>query len=70
MLGLARRVNARFLTMTSEVYGDPEIHPQPETYNGSVILGIRSCYDELKELNLYVLTTTECMEGYKSSENI
>ena len=52
MLGLARRVNARFLmASTSEVYGDPEIHPQPETYNGSVNpIGIRSCYDEGKRI--------------------
>ncbi len=52
MLGLARRVNARFLmASTSEVYGDPEIHPQPESYRGSVnTTGIRSCYDEGKRI--------------------
>lgn len=52
MLGLARRVNARLLlASTSEVYGDPEIHPQPETYRGSVnTIGIRSCYDEGKRI--------------------
>ncbi len=52
MLGLARRVNARILfASTSEVYGDPEIHPQPETYKGSVnTLGVRSCYDEGKRI--------------------
>ena len=38
MLGLAKRVNARFfLASTSEIYGDPEVHPQPESYRGSVI---------------------------------
>ena len=52
MLGLARRVNARILlASTSEVYGDPEIHPQPEEYKGSVNpIGIRSCYDEGKRI--------------------
>ena len=52
MLGMARRVGARFLmASTSEVYGDPEIHPQPETYKGSVNpIGIRSCYDEGKRI--------------------
>jgi len=52
MLGLARRVNAKFLmASTSEVYGNPELHPQPETYNGSVNpIGIRSCYDEGKRI--------------------
>lgn len=50
MLGLAKRVGARFAhASTSEVYGDPEVHPQPETYWGSVNPhGIRSCYDEGK----------------------
>ena len=52
MLGLARRVNARLLlASTSEVYGDPEIHPQPESYRGCVNnIGIRSCYDEGKRI--------------------
>ena len=52
MLGLARRVNARILlASTSEVYGDPEVHPQPEEYKGSVNpIGIRSCYDEGKRI--------------------
>ncbi len=52
MLGLARRVGARLLlASTSEVYGDPEIHPQPETYRGCVnTIGIRSCYDEGKRI--------------------
>jgi len=50
MLGLAKRINARILqTSTSEVYGDPEVHPQPESYWGKVNpIGIRSCYDEGK----------------------
>jgi len=50
MLGLARRLRARILqASTSEVYGDPEVHPQPENYRGSVNpIGIRSCYDEGK----------------------
>ena len=52
MLGLARRVGARILlASTSEVYGDPEVHPQPENYRGSVnALGPRSCYDEGKRI--------------------
>lgn len=50
MLGLAKRVGARFLlTSTSEVYGDPLEHPQKETYWGNVNpIGVRSCYDEGK----------------------
>jgi UDP-glucuronate decarboxylase len=50
MLGLAKRVKARILqASTSEVYGDPEVHPQPEDYLGRVNpIGIRSCYDEGK----------------------
>lgn len=50
MLGLAKRTRARILlSSTSEVYGDPEIHPQPETYRGNVNpIGPRACYDEAK----------------------
>lgn len=50
MLGLAKRVHARILqASTSEVYGNPQVHPQPEEYWGSVNpIGIRSCYDEGK----------------------
>ena len=50
MLGLAKRVHAKILqASTSEVYGDPEVHPQSETYWGRVNpIGIRSCYDEGK----------------------
>ncbi len=52
MLGLAKRVKARFLlASTSEVYGDPTVHPQPEEYWGNVnTIGIRSCYDEGKRI--------------------
>ncbi|MDA0674726.1 MAG: SDR family oxidoreductase, partial [Cyanobacteria bacterium] len=52
MLGLAKRVKARFfLASTSEVYGDPEVHPQQESYRGNVNpIGIRSCYDEGKRV--------------------
>ena len=52
MLGLARRVGARLLlASTSEVYGDPEVHPQPESYRGNVNThGIRACYDEGKRV--------------------
>ena len=50
MLGLAKRLKARiFQASTSEVYGDPEVHPQPESYWGNVNpIGIRVCYDEGK----------------------
>jgi UDP-glucuronate decarboxylase len=50
MLGLAKRVKAKILqASTSEVYGDPDVHPQPESYWGKVNpVGIRSCYDEGK----------------------
>jgi UDP-glucuronate decarboxylase len=50
MLGLAKRIKAKiFQASTSEVYGDPEVHPQPETYWGHVNpRGTRSCYDEGK----------------------
>lgn len=52
MLGLAKRTRAKILqASTSEVYGDPEIHPQPETYRGCVnTIGPRSCYDEGKRV--------------------
>ena len=52
MLGLAKRVRARILqASTSEVYGDPEVHPQTESYWGNVNpIGIRSCYDEGKRV--------------------
>ena len=52
MLGIAKRVRARILqASTSEVYGDPQVHPQTEAYWGNVnTLGIRSCYDEGKRV--------------------
>ncbi len=52
MLGLAKRVGARLLlASTSEIYGDPQVHPQPESYWGHVNpIGIRSCYDEGKRV--------------------
>jgi UDP-glucuronate decarboxylase len=52
MLGLAKRLKARFfLASTSEIYGDPHVHPQQEEYWGNVNpIGIRSCYDESKRL--------------------
>ncbi|MBC7472733.1 MAG: SDR family oxidoreductase [Candidatus Sericytochromatia bacterium] len=66
MLGLAKRVKARILqASTSEVYGDPEIHPQVETYNGNVNpIGIRSCYDEGKRV-----AETLCFD-YHRQENV
>ena len=53
MLGLAKRTGAQFLmASTSEVYGDPEVHPQPESYKGSVnSFGVRACYDEGKRIS-------------------
>lgn len=52
MLGLAKRVKARILqASTSEIYGDPQVHPQVESYWGNVnTLGLRSCYDEGKRV--------------------
>lgn len=52
MLGLAKRVKARVLqASTSEIYGDPQVHPQPEDYWGNVnTIGLRSCYDEGKRV--------------------
>ena len=66
MLGLAKRVNARMLlTSTSEVYGDPEVHPQPETYWGNVnTIGPRSCYDEGKRV------AETMMYSYKNQNNV
>lgn len=51
-LGLAKRVKARvFQASTSEIYGDPDVHPQPESYRGNVNpIGIRACYDEGKRV--------------------
>jgi UDP-glucuronate decarboxylase len=66
MLGLAKRVRARILlTSTSEVYGDPEVHPQTESYWGHVNpIGVRSCYDEGKRV-------AEClMMDYHRQNNV
>lgn len=62
MLGLAKRLNARFLlSSTSEVYGDPDVHPQVEEYWGNVNpIGIRSCYDEGKRI-----AETLCFEYHR-----
>ena len=64
MLGLAKRVNARILqASTSEVYGDPEVHPQREEYWGNVNpIGIRSCYDEGKRV-----AETLCMDYHRQN---
>uniref|UniRef100_A0A914Y6K1 UDP-glucuronic acid decarboxylase 1 n=1 Tax=Panagrolaimus superbus TaxID=310955 RepID=A0A914Y6K1_9BILA len=66
MLGLARRVKARMLlASTSEIYGDPEIHPQPETYWGHVnTIGPRSCYDEGKRV------AESLMVAYQKQEKV
>ena len=66
MLGLAKKVKARILmASTSEVYGDPKVHPQPESYTGSVnTIGIRSCYDEGKRI-----AETLCAD-YKRVHNV
>ena len=66
MLGLAKRVKARMLlTSTSEIYGDPEVHPQPETYWGNVnTIGPRSCYDEGKRV------AETMMYSYRNQNNV
>ncbi|CAJ0584821.1 unnamed protein product, partial [Mesorhabditis spiculigera] len=66
MLGLAKRVKARMLlASTSEVYGDPEVHPQPEEYWGHVnTIGPRSCYDEGKRV------AESLMVAYNKQENV
>ena len=66
MLGLAKKVGAKMLmASTSEVYGDPKVHPQPESYTGSVnTIGIRSCYDEGKRI-----AETLCAD-YKRTHNV
>lgn len=63
MLGLAKRCKARILqASTSEVYGDPAVHPQPETYWGNVnTVGVRSCYDEGKRC-----AETLCMDYHRT----
>jgi len=66
MLGLAKRVKARILlTSTSEIYGDPQVHPQPETYWGNVnTIGPRSCYDEGKRV------AETMMYSYRDQNNV
>jgi UDP-glucuronate decarboxylase len=66
MLGLARRVKARMLlASTSEIYGDPEVNPQPETYWGHVnTIGPRSCYDEGKRV------AESLMVAYQKQEKV
>jgi nucleoside-diphosphate-sugar epimerase len=67
MLGLARRVRAQILlASTSEVYGDPEVHPQTESYFGNVnSFGPRACYDESKrvaEAMFYAYAEQVCLQ--------
>lgn len=64
MLGVAKRCGARLLqASTSEVYGDPDVHPQPETYRGNVNpIGTRACYDEGKRA-----AETLCMDYHRSN---
>jgi UDP-glucuronate decarboxylase len=66
MLGLAKRVKARILlTSTSEIYGDPKVHPQDESYWGNVnTIGPRSCYDEGKRV------AETMMYSYKNQNNV
>ena len=65
MLGLAKRTKARILlASTSEVYGNPEVHPQPESYWGNVNpIGVRSCYDEGKRV-----AETLMMDYYRQNQ--
>jgi UDP-glucuronate decarboxylase len=70
MLGLARRVRAQILlASTSEVYGDPEVHPQTESYFGNVnSFGPRACYDESKrvaEAMFYAYAEQVCLQKKK-----
>lgn len=66
MLGLAKRVKAKILlTSTSEIYGDPEVNPQPESYWGNVnTIGPRACYDEGKRV------AETMMYSYKTQNNV
>ena len=65
MLGLAKRVKARILlASTSEIYGDPEVHPQPESYWGHVnTIGPRACYDEGKRVAETMMYAYQRQEG-------
>ncbi|MFG0284319.1 MAG: UDP-glucuronic acid decarboxylase family protein, partial [Phycisphaerales bacterium JB039] len=64
MLGMAKRCRAKILhASTSEIYGDPEVHPQPESYKGAVnTIGPRACYDEGKRA-----AETLCFDYYRSN---
>ena len=66
MLGLAKRVKAKMLlTSTSEIYGDPKVHPQPESYWGNVnTIGPRACYDEGKRV------AETMMYSYKNQNDV
>lgn len=68
MLGLAKRLKAKVLqASTSEVYGDPKVHPQPESYWGNVNpIGIRSCYDEGKRCAETLFVDYHRQNGVKS----
>lgn len=68
MLGLAKRLKAKILqASTSEVYGDPQVHPQPESYWGNVNpIGIRSCYDEGKRCAETLFVDYHRQNGVKS----
>ena len=76
MLGLAKRVKAKILqASTSEVYGDPEVHPQVESYWGHVNpIGIRSCYDEGKRcaetLSSTTTASTSCASRCRASSTL
>ena len=67
MLGLAKRTNATILiASTSEVYGDPDVHPQPESYWGHVNpIGPRACYDEGKRVAETLAYAYEKQSGVK-----
>jgi len=69
MLEIARRHNARFmLTSTSECYGDPQVHPQVETYWGNVNpVGVRSCYDESKRYAEAITMAYHRVHGVRST---
>ena len=68
MLGLAKRIKSKVLqASTSEVYGDPAIHPQPESYWGNVNpIGIRSCYDEGKRCAETLFTDYHQQNGVRT----
>jgi dTDP-glucose 4,6-dehydratase len=69
LLDVARRHDARFvLASTSEVYGDPRVHPQPETYWGNVDpIGPRSCYDEGKRFGEALVTSYRRVRGVRAA---